>query len=318
MPAPTRDTSEMDLDQWNQHMRSSPIYAQYLASIGKSVPQPGQKIKLSRDQQAGLERTLAQNGMSIPGGMHIDQGGNLNQKNRLVRNTAITAAITGAALTGLGAAGMGPLSGMFGGTVAAGGAAGAAGGVVGPGAAAGLASGLTPAMTAGMMPIAPAAWGGAAAAGGGLGSTLLNVGKDAAQNALKGGGQQQGGGNPFMNFLSGTFGGKAGLVNAGLQLGSGILGSRAAGKASRQQVDASNRAMALYDPYLKGGQAAYGRLSDMLMNQAAPQPGDARSMFPVVMPGQQRPAPGQVPRYQPPPPSSQQMNLSMMNNPANW
>jgi hypothetical protein len=52
--------------------------------------------------------------MAIPSGMHIDQGGNLNQKNRLVRNTAIGAAATGAALTGLGMAGYGPMSGLFG------------------------------------------------------------------------------------------------------------------------------------------------------------------------------------------------------------
>ena len=76
--------------------------------------------------------------MAIPGGMHIDQGGNLNQKNRLARNLAIGAAAgagalfaapaIGGLLSGAGGAGTAASAGTAAGTSAAGaGAAGAAG-----------------------------------------------------------------------------------------------------------------------------------------------------------------------------------------------
>lgn len=122
MPTPTRSTSEQQLDQWNDQLRASPIWQNWMRSMGKDRPGSG----LNDREQGELERYLAQNGIKIPGGMHIDQGGNLNQKNRLARNIGIGAAIGGLAVTGLGAAGIGPLSGALGGGAAAGGA-GAAG-----------------------------------------------------------------------------------------------------------------------------------------------------------------------------------------------
>lgn len=119
---PTRKTSEADLNTWNQQLRASEVYQQFMRRNG--LPTNG-RVKLSRSQQAALERDLAAAGVKIPSGMHIDQGGNANQKNRTGRNVAIGAAATGAALTGFGLAGMGPLSGLGGAS-----AAGAEGGML--------------------------------------------------------------------------------------------------------------------------------------------------------------------------------------------
>ena len=124
MAVPTRQTSQAQVDAWNVQMRQSPAYLSYMRSQGLPT---GGRVTLSRSQQDGLERALAAAGMRIPGGMHIDQGGNLNQTNRLVRNVAIGTAATGAALTGFGLAGMGPLSGLGGSSAAA---AGGAGGIL--------------------------------------------------------------------------------------------------------------------------------------------------------------------------------------------
>ena len=106
---PNRGTSELSLDQWNQAFRASPVYQQFMASRG--LPTDG-RVTLSPRQQSELEAALRAQGFTIPSGMHIDQGGNLNQKNRLGRNVAIGAGLAGAALTGFGLAGMGPLSGL--------------------------------------------------------------------------------------------------------------------------------------------------------------------------------------------------------------
>ena len=112
MAVPTRSTAEQELDRWNQAMRQSPAYLNFMRSQG--LPTNG-RVSLSRQQQDGLERALAAAGMQIPGGMHVDQGGNLNQKNRLVRNTAIGAGVGAGALATAGALGAGPLAGVFGG-----------------------------------------------------------------------------------------------------------------------------------------------------------------------------------------------------------
>jgi hypothetical protein len=112
MGVPNRGTSEMTLDQFNVAMRSSPLYQNFMTSRGLRTDG---HVKLSDRQQADLERELARNGIPVPKGMHIDQGGNLNQKNRLLRNVGIGAAVTAAALTGFGLAGIGPLAGALGG-----------------------------------------------------------------------------------------------------------------------------------------------------------------------------------------------------------
>lgn len=99
---PNRGTSEMDLDTWNRALRGSDVYLDFMRR--NNLPTDG-RVQLSRAQQANLEAALQAQGFQIPNGMHIDQGGNLNQKNRLARNVAIGAGITGATLATLGAAG---------------------------------------------------------------------------------------------------------------------------------------------------------------------------------------------------------------------
>jgi hypothetical protein len=94
LPVPTRKTDEASLDQWNRALRASPLYQGFLKKHG--LVDRGQGVKLSRDQQSALEKELATAGFKVPDGMHIDQGGNLNQKNRLLRNIGIGAGIAAA------------------------------------------------------------------------------------------------------------------------------------------------------------------------------------------------------------------------------
>jgi hypothetical protein len=180
MASPTRDTSESELDQWNIAMRQSPLYQSFIQRNGLT----GKVGGWSREQQAAWEREMAQNGIQVPKGMHIDQGGNLNQKNSLKKNIGIGAAIGGAALTGFGLAGMGPLGGMLGlGGAAAGGAgaAGAAGaGAAGAGAgAAGAGASSLGLLSGGVLPLGTGLGGAAAAGGasaGGIGGILGSIG----------------------------------------------------------------------------------------------------------------------------------------------
>ncbi|MBM4072335.1 MAG: hypothetical protein FJ271_25915, partial [Planctomycetes bacterium] len=114
---PNRGTQEASLDEWNRAMRQSPVYQAFMRSHG--LPTDG-RVKLSRQQQVALEAALAAQGIRLPSSMHIDQGGNLNQKNRTGRNVAIGAGVTLATLATMGAAGVGPMAGMFsGGAIAA-------------------------------------------------------------------------------------------------------------------------------------------------------------------------------------------------------
>lgn len=197
---PNRGTPEQQLDQWNQALRQSPVYQTFMRQMG--LPTDG-RAKLSREQQSLLERALKNSGINIPSGMHIDQGGNLNQKNRLGRNLIIGGAIGGATLGTLGALG------AFGG---AGGAGGAGAGAAATGTGAG-ALGAMPAVTTTSLGAAPALAGaGVSATGGGALSgtlgTLLRYGVPAATS----------------------------LIN-------GYLGSRAVNNATEAQTDAINKAM---------------------------------------------------------------------------
>jgi len=155
MPVPTRKTEQVDVDAWNAEMRQSPVYLEFMQSQG--LPTDG-RAKLSTSQQEGLERALAAAGMPVPSGMHVDQGGNLNQKNTLKKNVAKYSAYAGLAATGLGAAGIGPMAGVMGAS-----AAGGAGGL-GAAGAVGSAPAYVPASMIGT------GLGGGATAAGGLGA----------------------------------------------------------------------------------------------------------------------------------------------------
>lgn len=113
MVSPTRKTSERDLNQFNIWMRSQPWFAQWMSTRGLNPSGNGNR-KLTRDEQSDLEGVLASHGVPLDSGLHIDSGSSVNQKNRLVKNVAIGAGITGATLLTAGAAGAGPLAGLFG------------------------------------------------------------------------------------------------------------------------------------------------------------------------------------------------------------
>lgn len=85
MAFPTRQTSEQVLDQFNTAMRNAPWYQTARQRMG-----PGD---LSRSEQSELEALMRMQGMPVGDGMHIDAGGNVNQKNRLGRNAGIAAGI---------------------------------------------------------------------------------------------------------------------------------------------------------------------------------------------------------------------------------
>lgn len=162
----TRGTSEMTLDQFNQQLRQSPLYATWMAQNGIRTDKP---IKLSKDQRQNFATFLQSNGVPIPKDFHVDEAGNFNQKSR-VKGRIIKGALIGGAAAGaifgapvlLGHLGMGgggiALPGSIGGgTVAAlPGALGAGGGL-----AAGGAGAVTGATVAGAIPAAakaPSLW----------------------------------------------------------------------------------------------------------------------------------------------------------------
>jgi hypothetical protein len=178
---PTRKTSERELDLFNQQFRSSPLYQKFMTSRG--LPTDGH-AKLSRKQQSDLETAMARAGFKVPSGMHIDQGGNLNQKNRLLRNVGIGAALAAGTIATLGATGViaGGVGGGFGlGSGAAGVASvpGAVGGTL-PGAVAagvptvgaGVGGASTAAASAAM---GIGAWGGGAGVGTAAAAPLLSA-----------------------------------------------------------------------------------------------------------------------------------------------
>lgn len=125
LPIPTRDTSERDLDLWNQQFRQSALYQNFMRSRG--LPTDG-RVRLTRSQQGELQDEMKRAGLDIFNGMHIDQGGNLNQKNRTARNIALAAAAYYGGQTAGWGSGLG--GGAATGTGTAGSGASAAGGVL--------------------------------------------------------------------------------------------------------------------------------------------------------------------------------------------
>lgn len=285
---PTRKTAQGTVDEWNAQMRQSPVYLNFMQRNGLSTDG---RVKLSKSQQSALERDLASAGMPVPGGMHIDQGGNLNQKNTLGRNVAIGAAATGAALTGFGMAGMGPMSGLFGaGTTGLG-----LGGPMGYGAItpAMAAAAPTSAAAAAMVPLASAATTGLGLGGpAGYGALAPSL---AAENTMFGAPQAAsmmmpaahgmsnialpaagGGGAPnAMSGLFGKIGGWPQVAAGGFNLLQAQIAANSAKKAAQIQAQYGNRALDFemqrykdaqgnFTPFLQGGQKAFTNLGDIL------------------------------------------------------
>lgn len=234
---PTRSTSEQQLDQWNQALRQSSIYQNFMRANG--LPTDG-RVNLSEAQQHALEQALRSAGIQIPAGMKIDNGGNLNQVNRLGRNVAIGGAIGAGALTGLGLAGIGPFSGLAGGTAATG--------------ATGLAAdGTIPALTAGTGATGVGALG--AGTGGVYGGSAL-AGTTGAVSGGLGSAVAGGGGGSLLNTI---------LRYAVPSVGSivnGYLGSRAANQAAETQARASQQAIDTTNNLVNNAIGRQGQLYD--------------------------------------------------------
>lgn len=159
MARATDRTSESEINSLNRLMRGQPWYQAFFASRGLNP----NRVQLSKDQRNALRSLASQNGFDLGSGMTFDPAGNINQQGGYagLPGWAKAAIIGGAALTGAGAAGFGPLSGILG----LGGSSAPAAGVA--------AGGVTPAV--GGFSAVPAA---TAAAGGGMGSvgSLLGLG----------------------------------------------------------------------------------------------------------------------------------------------
>lgn len=128
--------------------RQSPWYQQWMKDNGVT-PQQGQNqfgnVTLNDAQQKSLLNTARQNGIGISDSYHIDQNGQIaHNDSHLLRNILLGAAAGGLALTGIGAAGLGPMAGLFGaGTDAAAGAGIAGSEAAGAAGATAAGSGLT-------------------------------------------------------------------------------------------------------------------------------------------------------------------------------
>ena len=169
--APTRQTSDTDLNQFNIWMRSQPWFQEWHRQRGLN-PSGNSNRKLTDREQAELESLMRQNGVQLDSGMHIDSGGSLNQKNRLGRNLAIGAGLTAATLATMGAAGAGPMAGLFTGATPAATAGGTGATLTGMSGAPIVAVG------------APTVAGSTTAGGAGMFSTLANVLKNPATRTV--------------------------------------------------------------------------------------------------------------------------------------
>ena len=207
----TRGTSEMTLDQFNQQLRASPLYATWMAQNGIRTDKP---IKLSKDQQKAFAAYLTQNGVPVPKDFHIDEAGNLNQKSRVKKRLLIGGAIAGAAI------GAPYLLGALG----AGGGAAAAGGVALPG---GIGGG-----TVAALPGALGAGGGLAAGGAGAvtGASVAGAATAAAKSPS------------LWSKISGPVI-EAGIP-AGAQVAGALIGANAQKSAAKMEADAAREALA--------------------------------------------------------------------------
>lgn len=135
-------------------MRAQPWYQQLVSSWGLNPAGDanGNPGRLSDAQQQQLLSTAQQHGIGISDSYQIDPNGQIAQKpSHLLRNIGLGVGAGALALTGIGAAGIGPLAGLFGGAAGAGSAAAGAGGLAADGtlASSTIGSGFIPAIAGG-------------------------------------------------------------------------------------------------------------------------------------------------------------------------
>lgn len=192
-------------------MRQQPWYQQLLRSWGvdpnQTDPNGNPLQKLSDSQQNQLLQTAQNQGIGIsPDSYHIDENGQIaHNDSHVLRNILLGAGAGGLALTGIGAAGIGPLAGLFGGAGAAGAGAGAA-------LPAATGAGSLSATSLGL----PAAAGLGTAGGAGGSMSLSGI-----LGGLLGGG-------------GGSSGGSSGILSKILPNLSQVLGGAAGGQAAQQ------------------------------------------------------------------------------------
>ncbi len=121
MPAtlPPGIGNDQQATQATAFVRQQPWYLAWLKSQG-IAPGSDQQVKLSDSQRDQLRDLIVSKGVGLNNKYDgIDENGQIVEEHHKLRNGLIAAAIGGAAATGLGAAGIGPLSGLFGGGAAA-------------------------------------------------------------------------------------------------------------------------------------------------------------------------------------------------------
>jgi|SoiMethySBSTD1v2_1073268.scaffolds.fasta_scaffold111614_3 hypothetical protein len=221
-------SNQRAIDAFNAQLRAMPEYQTFLRSMGVN---PSGPIRLSDFQRKQAEAWVNKRFGNI-GKLEIDPAGNVNQDEGFSRHRKwIIPAAIGAGTLGLGAFGVGPAAGLFGGGGAAGGAAGAGAGASGAATGGTLASSsiptslamqAVPASIAGSAGIPAGVSAGTAAA---LGGVVPNV-VDQATRGL--------GGRLLDNLLS-----PEGLLTAGsiaASLAGGGDGTSDATRASEEQA----------------------------------------------------------------------------------
>jgi len=125
MPLPPGIGNPQQALQATAFMRQQPWYQALVRSWGVNpAGDQNGNVRLSDAQQQQLLAAARQHGIGISDRYQIDENGQIaEQPSHLWRNIGIGAGIGGLTLTGLGAAGIGPLSGLFGAGTGAGAAA---------------------------------------------------------------------------------------------------------------------------------------------------------------------------------------------------
>ena len=211
--------SDAEVNQANTYDREQQWYQQFLKAQG----QDPNHIQLSDKQREELMNLIRQHGVEFSSHFEIDQSGNIHPTSSLGKDILEGVAIGGAALTGLGLAGVGPMAGLFGaGSAAA--DAGVGTGAAEAGAEAGAGAGLLPSTAIGSEIGLPA---------GGAGLTAADVAGGAGAAGAAGAGGAAGGASGIAGGL--TTAGKFANALKGIGAGFGKAATAAGGNALDQE-----------------------------------------------------------------------------------
>lgn len=101
----TTPTSTSELNQFNQRLRQSKTYQEYLAKKGYT---PGQSVKLSPAERRELQDALEAKGIMFQDGIEIDPAGNVNQNEGFTKQLKTWGPVAaGLGITALGIPGLG-------------------------------------------------------------------------------------------------------------------------------------------------------------------------------------------------------------------